>query len=106
MIVAGPLLFTNPAVGPAGAMADETVVQRYATEFAKYLPQAPYNMTDDAIEFFTVHGVVDVDHSEAAAAAVARLATTEADQALVRDTMKAQTKRKLAKWRAIYEHYA
>ncbi len=105
-IVAGPLLFTNPAVGPAGSMSDETIVQRYAMEFSKYLPEAPYNLSDDDIEFFTVHGVVDMDHSAAAAAAVARLATTDADKALVTQTVQAKTKLKLAKWQAIYEHYA
>jgi pyrroloquinoline quinone (PQQ) biosynthesis protein C len=106
VIVAGPLLFANPAVGPAGAMSDETIVQRYAMEFSKYLPEAPYNLSDDAIEFFTVHGVVDVDHSAAAAAAVARLATTDTDKALVKQTVQAKSKLKLAKWQAIYDQYA
>ena len=44
--------------------------------------------------------------SAAAAAAVARLATTDADKALVTQTVKAKTKLKLAKWQAIYDHYA
>ena len=106
VIVAGPLLFSNPAVGPAGAMSDETIVQRYSLEFSKYLPNPPYNLSSDAIEFFTVHGTVDIDHSAAAAAAVARLTRTDADRALVEQTVRAKSKLKLAKWQAIYDYYA
>jgi pyrroloquinoline quinone (PQQ) biosynthesis protein C len=106
VIVAGPLLFATPAVGAAGAMSDETIVQRYSLEMAEYLAKAPYNMSRDDIRFFTIHGVVDVDHSAQAADTVARLAVTAADQALVRKTIAAKAQLKLAKWRAIYEHYA
>jgi len=106
VIVAGPLLFATPAVGAAGAMSDETMVQRYSMEMAEYLAKPPYNMSAKALTFFTVHGVVDVDHSAAAANAVARLARTDADQNLVRESTTAKAHLKLAKWRAIYEHYA
>ena len=106
VIVAGPLLFATPAVGAAGAMSDETMVQRYSMEMAEYLAKPPYNMSAKALTFFTVHGVVDVDHSAAAADAVARLARTDADQHLVRESTIAKARLKLAKWRAIYEHYA
>jgi pyrroloquinoline quinone (PQQ) biosynthesis protein C len=106
VIVAGPLLFATPAVGAAGSMSDETMVQRYSMEMAEYLAKPPYNMSAKALTFFTVHGVVDVDHSAAAANAVARLARTDADQNLVRESTTAKAHLKLAKWRAIYEHYA
>ena len=106
VIVAGPLLFATPAVGAAGAMSDETMVQRYSMEMAEYLAKPPYNMSAKALTFFTVHGVVDVNHSAAAADAVARLARTDADQNLVRESTAAKARLKLAKWRAIYEHYA
>ena len=106
MIVASPLISTHPASGRAGSMSDETIVQRFSTEFAEHLPKAPYSMTEDAIEFFTVHSVVDVDHAEAAAEAVARLATTERDQSLIWELVKAKVRLKLAKWEAIYDHYA
>jgi len=106
VIVAGPLLFATPAVGAAGAMSDETMVQRYSMEMAEYLAKPPYNMSAKALTFFTIHGVVDVDHSAAAADAVARLARTDADQNLVRESTAAKARLKLAKWRAIYEHYA
>ena len=39
-------------------MVNETLVQRYSAEFAEYLPKAPYNMTEDDIEFFIIHGIV------------------------------------------------
>lgn len=106
VIVAGPLLFATPAVGAAGAMSDETMVQRYSMEMAEYLAKPPYNMSAKALTFFTIHGVVDVDHSAAAADAVARLVRTDADQNLVRESTAAKARLKLAKWRAIYEHYA
>jgi len=106
VIVAGPVIFTSPAVGKAGAMSDETIVQRYATEMATYLAKPPYNMSKKAIAFFTVHAVADADHSAAAADGVARLAKTDHDKRLVRQTVEAKAKLKLAKWRAIYDHYA
>ena len=106
IIVAGPLLAGHPAAGRVGGMSDETIVQRFATEFMEYLPKPPYNLSEDAIEFFTVHAVVDVDHAEAGAQAVARLATTDRDKEIVWEAAKRKTQLKLAKWRAIYDHYA
>ena len=45
VIVAGPVIFSSPAVGKGGAMSDETIVQRYSLEMAKYLVEAPYNLS-------------------------------------------------------------
>ncbi len=106
VIVAGALISPHPAAGPAGAMSDETMVQRFSTEMVEYLPKPPYNLSEDAIEFFTVHAVVDVTHAEAGAQAVARLATTDRDHEIVWESVKAKTRMKLAKWQAIYDHYA
>ncbi|MDA0799348.1 MAG: iron-containing redox enzyme family protein [Chloroflexi bacterium] len=105
VIVASPITVGNAAAGRASGMVNETLVQRYSAEFAEYLTKAPYNMTEDEIEFFIAHGVVDVEHSKMAAAAVARTALTDRDQELVWYTAKLQTSLKLAKFDAIYDQY-
>jgi len=99
VIVAGPVIFSSPAVGKGGAMSDETIVQRYSLDMAEYLAKPPYNLSREALRFFTIHGVVDVDHSAAAADGVARLAKTDHDKALVRQTVEAKVKLKLANGR-------
>ena len=105
VIIASPMTIGNAASGRASGMVNETIVQRYSAEFAEYLTKAPYNMTEEEIEFFIVHGVVDVDHSRMAAEAVARIAQTDRDKELVWYTAKLQTKLKLAKFQAIYDEY-
>jgi pyrroloquinoline quinone (PQQ) biosynthesis protein C len=105
VIVASPLTIANAAAGRTSGMVNETLVQRYSAEFAEYLTKAPYNMTEDEIEFFIIHGVVDVEHSKMAAAAVARTALTDRDQELVWYMAKLQTGLKLAKFDAIYDQY-
>jgi pyrroloquinoline quinone (PQQ) biosynthesis protein C len=106
VIVAGPVIFTSPAVGKAGAMSDETIVQAYSKEMADCLAKPPYSMSPEAIEFFTIHGVVDVDHSAHAADGVARMVRTDHDKQLVRQTVESKVRLKLAKWRALYDRYA
>ena len=104
--VATPLIITSAAARRSGGLSSETLVQRYAAEFAEYLPKAPYDIPDDALEFFTVHAVVDVDHAEQAAQAVARLATTDRVKAEVRAFVTYKARLKLAKWEGIYDAYA
>jgi pyrroloquinoline quinone (PQQ) biosynthesis protein C len=105
VIVASPMTMGNAAAGRASGMVNETIVQRYSAEFAEYLPKAPYNMSEDAIEFFIVHGLVDVDHSRMAAEAVARIAQSDRDRELVWYTARNQVALKLAKFKAIYDTY-
>ncbi len=104
--VATPLIITSAAARRSGGLSSETLVQRYAAEFAEYLPKAPYDIPDDALEFFTVHAVVDVDHAEQAAQAVARLATTDRVKAEFRAFVGYKARLKLAKWEGIYDAYA
>jgi pyrroloquinoline quinone (PQQ) biosynthesis protein C len=106
VIVASGVTLNNAASGRTSGLANETIVQRYAMEFAEYLPKAPYNINKDALEFFIVHGVADVDHSTIAAEAVARLAETDRDKELVWYSAKNQVSLKLAKFQAIYDEYA
>ncbi len=104
--VATPLVIKSAAARRSGGMVSETIVQRYSAELAEYLSKAPYNLSEDALEFFTVHAVVDVDHSEQAAQAVARLATTDEVKDEVRTFVGYKAKLKLAKWDGIYDAYA
>ena len=105
-IVAAPITLGNAAAGRVSGMVNETMVQRYSMDFAEYLVKPPYNMSEDAIEFFIVHGVVDVGHSEIAAQHVAQLATTDRDKELVWFAAKNQATLKLAKFQGIYDAYA
>ena len=106
VIAASPLITSNPAAGRTSGMTNETIVQRYATEFETYLAKPPYNIPEDALEFFVEHGVVDIEHSRAAARDVVRLATTDRDLELVRYTAENMVRLKLAKFEGIYDHYA
>ena len=104
--VATPLVMTSPAVRRSGGMCSETLVQRYSAELAEYLRKAPYDIPEDALEFFDVHATVDVDHAEQAAEAVARLATTDRVKNEVRAFVGYKAQLKLAKWDGIYDAYA
>lgn len=104
--VATPLIITSAAARRSGGMCSETLVQRYSAELAEYLPRAPYDIAADALEFFTVHAAVDIDHAEQAAQAVARLATTDRVKEEVRTFVTYKAKLKLAKWEGIYDAYA
>ena len=104
--VATSLVIKSAAARRSGGMCSEALVQRYSAELAEYLPKAPYDIPADAMEFFTVHAVVDIGHSERAAEAVARLATTDQVRDEVRTFVGYKARRKLAKWDAIYDAYA
>ena len=106
VIVASGLLNSNPGAGRTSGMANEFIVQRYATEMATYLRKEPYNLSEDTLEFFVVHGEVDVQHSAIAARDVARNVTTDRDRELVLYIAKNMVRLKLAKFEGIYDHYA
>ena len=90
----------------ANALSNETMVQRYATEFNEYLSKAPYNLSLEAREFFTVHMGADIEHTERAANSIAELAQSEQDQEKVRAMCRNMAKLKLGKFDSIYDEYA
>ena len=96
----------NMAEMRANALSNETMVQRYATEFDTYLAKEPYNVPDEAREFFIVHKGADIEHTERAANAIAELATTDEDQEKVRAVCRNMAKLKLGKFDSIYDEYA
>ncbi|MYA49664.1 MAG: hypothetical protein F4045_09070 [Chloroflexi bacterium] len=106
VIVASSLINTCPAAGRASGLTNETMVQRYSTELFNYLQEAPYNIPAENLEFFRIHGIVDVDHAAEAAEAVVRLVRDDRDVEMVRHMAETQVRLKLGKFEGIYDAYA
>lgn len=106
VIVASSLINTCPAAGRASGLTNETMVQRYSTELFNYLQEAPYNIPAEQLEFFRIHGIVDVDHAAEAAEAVTRLIRDDRDVEMVRHMAETQVRLKLGKFEGIYDAYA
>ena len=106
VIVASSLINTCPAAGRASGLTNETMVQRYSTELFNYLQEAPYNIPAEHLEFFRIHGIVDVDHAAEAAEAVVRLIRDDRDIEMVRHMAETQVRLKLGKFEGIYDAYA
>jgi pyrroloquinoline quinone (PQQ) biosynthesis protein C len=90
----------------ANALSNETMVQRYATEFDEYLAKEPYNIGEKARTFFIVHKGADVEHTDRSAKAIAGMATSDKDQEKVRAMCRNMAKLKLGKFDSIYDEYA
>lgn len=106
VIVASALINPCPAARRASGLTNETIVQRYSTALFERLQQPPYGIPAEKLEFFRIHGVVDVDHAAQAGEAVARLIETPRDRELVRSAAETQVCLKLAKFEGIYDAYA
>ena len=106
VIVASALVNDSAAARATSGLANETLVQRYSTELFNYLKEAPYNIPEEKLEFFRIHGIVDIEHTAQARKAVAALIRTERDKGLVRDSAVMQLRLKLAKFEGIYDAYA
>ena len=98
------MYLATPAEMRANALSNETMVQRYSTEFDAHLRD--YGIPDEALEFFIVHRGADVEHTERAANAIARLATTDDVQERVRAVCRNMARFKLGKFDSIYDDYA
>ena len=103
-ILRGMMVGTQ-AESRAGALVNETMVQRYSEEFDTAL-EKHYRLDSRARTFFIVHGKVDQEHTALAAEQIARNATTPRDQALVRAAARNMVRFKLAKFDGIYDAYA
>ena len=103
-IVRGMLL-GGLAENRTSALTNESMVQRYSEEFATYLRKS-YDLPEEALEFFVVHGVADIAHTQAAADIVARNALTAQVQERVREVARQQVRFKIAKFDGLYEAYA
>ena len=94
-----------PAETRAGALVNETMVQRYSDEFDSALDKH-YGLDSRARTFFTVHGKVDKEHTAMAADTIARFANTDREQEMVRIAAKNMVRFKIAKFDGIYDAYA
>ena len=90
----------------AMALSNETMVQRYATEFDEYLSKEPYNMSEEAREFFIVHKGADVEHTDRAANAISESVISDEDQEKIRTMCRNMAGFKLGKFDSIYDEYA
>jgi pyrroloquinoline quinone (PQQ) biosynthesis protein C len=88
----------------AGALVNETMVQRYSDEFDSALEKY-YGLDSRARTFFAVHGKVDKEHTAMAAEAIARNANTEHEKEMVRVAARNMVRFKLAKFEGIYDAY-
>ncbi len=95
----------SPAETRAGALVNETMVQRYSEEF-DFALEKHYGLESRARMFFTVHGKVDKEHTAMAAETIARHANTEREQEMVRVAAKNMVRFKIGKFDGIYEAYA
>jgi len=93
-----------PAETRAGALVNETMVQRYSDEFDASL-EKHYGLDSRARTFFTVHGKVDKEHTAMAADTIARFANTDREQEMVRIAAKNMVRFKIAKFDGIYDAY-
>jgi len=94
-----------PAETRAGALVNETMVQRYSDEFDTSL-EKHYGLDSRARTFFTVHGKVDKEHTAMAADTVAKFAITDREKEMVRVAAKNMVRFKIAKFDGIYDSYA
>jgi pyrroloquinoline quinone (PQQ) biosynthesis protein C len=94
-----------PAETRAGALVNETMVQRYSEEFDVAL-EKHYGLDSRARTFFIVHGKVDKEHTAMAADTVAKYAITDRDKQAVRVAARNMVRFKIAKFDGIYDAYA
>lgn len=94
-----------PAETRAGALVNETMVQRYSEEFDVALDRH-YGLDSRARMFFTVHGKVDQEHTAMAADTVAKFANTAREKEMVRVAAKNMVRFKIGKFDGIYDAYA
>jgi pyrroloquinoline quinone (PQQ) biosynthesis protein C len=94
-----------PAETRAGALVNETMVQRYSDEFDAAL-EKHYGLDSRARTFFTVHGKVDKEHTAMAADTVAKYANTDREKEEVRVAARNMVRFKIAKFDGIYDTYA
>lgn len=90
----------------ANALSNETMVQRYCTQFDEYLAKPPYNMDAKQRRFFTIHKGADMEHTERSAKAIAQMATSDDDRERVTAICRHMAKLKLQKFDSIYDEYA
>lgn len=99
------MLAGSPAENRTWALVNESMVCRYSEEFYTYLKKN-YGLSEDALEFFTVHWVADQDHTLRASEVIKRYADSARQQQVVREIAKHAVRFKVAKFDGIFREYA
>jgi pyrroloquinoline quinone (PQQ) biosynthesis protein C len=94
-----------PAQNRASALTSESMVCRYSEEFNTWM-RKHYGLSDDALEFFTVHMVADKEHTARSADLIARYIKSPRDERLVRESAQYMVRIKLGKFEGIYREYS
>jgi pyrroloquinoline quinone (PQQ) biosynthesis protein C len=93
----------------SNALSNETMVQRYTTEFDTYLQKEPYNLGEAARQFFIIHKGADVEHTARSAKEIAEIPTTDEDKdkekEKVRTMCRNMARLKLGRFDSIYDEY-
>ena len=100
------MFIANEVQMRANGLSNETMVQRYATEFDDCLSRAPYDMDNKQRAFFIVHKGADIEHTVRAAKAITDQAQSGEDREKVVAICKHMAKLKLGKFDSIYDEYA
>ena len=98
------MLLGSASENRASALVNETMVCRYSEEHISAL-RRHYGLNDKQIQFFTVHAVADQEHTAMASEVIAKHATTERQQELVRDAARHMVRFKIAKFEGIHRAY-
>src|SRR5262245_10744591 len=81
----------------ASALTSESMVWRYSEECNPSL-RKNYGLSDDALEFFTVHMVADKEHTAQSAERIALVVKTPRDERVVRENAQYMVRIKLDKF--------
>lgn len=98
------ILLGSPAENRASALMNESLVCAYSRCFLEALT-THYGLTRDDCEFFTVHMVADLEHTELAATTIEQFATSPQMQLRTRNTAEQALELKVMKFDGIYTRY-
>ena len=98
------IYFATPVEVLSNALSNETMVQRYATEFDKHLRS--YDIPEEAMEFFVVHKGADMEHTDRSANMIADMALTDDSRRRIEAVCRNMARFKLMKFDSIYDDYA
>jgi pyrroloquinoline quinone (PQQ) biosynthesis protein C len=99
------MLTGSPAENRTWALVNESMVCRYYEEFYTYLKKN-YELREDALEFFKVHWIADLDHTQRARDVIEHHAVSARQQHVVGEIAKHAVRFKVAKFDGIYREYA
>ena len=94
-----------PIESRASGFANESMISCYAVEFDKNL-RKHYSLPDEAVQWFSKHAVLDIDHARTAADFVVKQDLSPRQQRLVREISDYNVRLNIAKFEGLYQAYA